>query len=92
MWFRDDHGCRHHFDLILQASRQLIFEFALAYAIYRVMRRGVAWNLFAYDAPSHRLVNWRDDEAIRMEWDWGIPVAAVLIFVATARLLHFSGE
>jgi moderate conductance mechanosensitive channel len=80
------------FDPVLEASRRLIFEFALAYAVYRVMRRGVAWNLFAYDAPSHRLVNLADDEAIRMDRDWGIAVGAVLIFVATARFLHFSGD
>lgn len=79
------------FDPGLGASRQLVFEFALAYALYRVMRRGVAWNLFAYDAPSHRLVNLQDDEAIRMDRDWGIGVAVVLAFVATARFLHFSG-
>lgn len=80
------------FDPVLKASRQLIFEFALACAFYRVMCRGVAWNLFAYDAPSHRLVNLQDDEAIRMDRDWGIAVAAVLVFVATARFLHFSGD
>lgn len=80
------------FDPGLEASRRLVFEFALAYAVYRVMRRGVAWNLFAYDAPSHRLVNLKDDEAIRMNRDWGIAVAAVLIFAATVRFLDFSGD
>jgi moderate conductance mechanosensitive channel len=80
------------FDPVLEASRRLILEFAIAYAIYRIMRRGVAWNLFAYDAPSHRLVNLQDDEAIRMNRDWGIAVAVVLIFTATARFLDFSGD
>ena len=79
-------------DPVLPASRRLIFEFALAYSIYRVMRRGVSWNLFAYDAPSHRLVNLRDDEAIKIERDWGIAVAVVLVFAVTARFLSFAVE
>jgi moderate conductance mechanosensitive channel len=80
------------FDPVLEAPRRLIFEFALAYAAYRVLRRGVAWNLFAYDAPSHRLVNLQDEEAIRMDRDWGIGAAAVLVFFATARFLNFPAD
>lgn len=80
------------FDPGVEASRRLIFEFALAYAVYRVMRRGVAWNVFAYDAPSHRLVNLRDDEAIRIDRNWGIAVAVVLAFTAVGRFLEFSAE
>ena len=79
------------FDPGLEASRRLIFEIALAYAMYRVMRRAVAWNLFAYDAPSHRLVNLSDDEAVRLNRDWGVAVAVVLAAGAIARFLYLSG-
>ena len=79
-------------DPVLPASRHLIFEFALAYSVYRVMRRGVSWNLFAYDAPSHRLINLHDDEAIKIDRDWGIGVAVVLVFAATTRFLIFASE
>ncbi|CAN0505579.1 unnamed protein product, partial [Laminaria digitata] len=80
------------FDSGLRASRTLIFELALAYAMYRVMRRAVAWNLFAYDAPTHRLVNLSDDEAIRMNRDWGVAVAVLLVVGAVARFLYLSGS
>ena len=79
------------FDPGLEASRQLIFEIAFAYAMYRVMRRAVAWNLFAYDAPTHRLVNLSDDEAVRLNRDWGVAVSVFLIFGAAARFLYLSG-
>ncbi len=78
-------------DPVLEASRLFIFECAIGYSVYRVMRRGISWNLFVYDAPSHRLVNLRDDEAIRIERDWGIAVAVVIVFVATARFLGLAG-
>ena len=80
------------FDPTLPASRRLIYEITLAYVIYRFMRRGISWNLFAYDAPSHRLVNLNDDEAIRIDRDWGIAVAAVLPFTATAGFFSFAVE
>jgi small-conductance mechanosensitive channel len=80
------------FDPVLAASRRLIFEVALAFAMFRVMRRAVAWNLFAYDAPTHRLVNLEDDEAIRIDRNWSIAVAILLVFIATARFLHFADE
>jgi small-conductance mechanosensitive channel len=79
-------------DPVLPASRRLIFEVALAYALFRVMRRGISWNLFAYDAPSHRLVNLTDDEAIAIDRDWNIAAAVVLVFAAAVRYLIFVGE
>lgn len=75
-----------------EPSRRIIFEIILAYLFYRLMIRAVSWNLFAYDAPSHRIVNLSDDEANRIHRDWGIAVAVVVIFAAGARSLSFIGE
>jgi small-conductance mechanosensitive channel len=80
------------FDPVLPASRRLVFEVALAFVVLRLMRRAVSWNLFAYDAPSHRLVNLDDDEAIRIARNWNIAVAVLLVFTASARFLIFAGQ
>ncbi len=74
-----------------EPSRRIIFEIVLAYLFYRLMIRAVSWNLFAYDAPSHRIVNLSDEEANRIHRDWGISVALVVIFAACARSLSFIG-
>lgn len=75
-----------------EPSRRIIFEIVLAYLFYRLMIRAVSWNLFAYDAPSHRIVNLTDEEANRIHRDWGIAVAVVVVFAACARSLSFIGE
>ncbi|MCR9136623.1 MAG: mechanosensitive ion channel family protein [Alphaproteobacteria bacterium] len=75
-----------------EPSRRIIFEIVVAYLFYRLMIRAVSWNLFAYDAPSHRIVNLSDDEANRIHRDWGIAVAVVVIFAAGARSLTYIGE
>ena len=80
------------FDPVLSAPRRLIFEVVLIYVLYRVMKRAVSWNLFAYDAPSHRLVNLDDDEAIKMDRDWGIAVVVVLVLTSVGRFLSLTGE
>ncbi len=80
------------FDPVLPASRRLVFEVALAYATFRMMRRAVAWNVFAYDAPSHRLVNLSDEEAIRMDRNWRIAVGILLAYFASMRFLIFTGQ
>ncbi len=79
-------------DPVLPGSRRLIFEVVLAYALFRIMRRAVSWNLFAYDAPTHRLVNLKDDEAILIDRDFNIAVAVALIVTATGRFLSALGE
>ncbi len=75
-----------------EPSRRIIFEIVLAYLFYRLMIRAVSWNLFAYDAPSHRIVNLTDEEANRIHRDWGISVAIAVVFAACARFLSFTGE
>ena len=75
-----------------EASRRIILEIVLAYLFYRVMIRAVSWNVFAYDAPSHRIVNLTDEEAVRIHRDWGISVALAVVFAACARFLSFTGE
>ncbi len=79
------------FDTGREPSRRIIFEIILAYLFYRAMIRAVSWNLFAYDAPNHRIVNLTDDEAVRLHRDWGVAVAIVVIFAAIARSLSFIG-
>ncbi|MDA4845741.1 mechanosensitive ion channel family protein [Hoeflea poritis] len=74
-----------------EPSRRIIFEIVLAYLFYRTMIRAVSWNLFAYDAPNHRIVNLTDEEAVRIHRDWGVAVAVVVVFAAVARSLSFIG-
>ena len=75
-----------------QPSRQIIFEIVLAYLAYRLLMRAVSWNVFAHDAPSHRIVNLTDEEANRIHRDWGISVAIAVVFAAAARFLSFTAE
>ena len=75
-----------------EPSRRIVFEIVLAYLFYRLMIRAVSWNIFAYDAPSHRIVNLSDEEAIRLHRDWGIAVGFVVVFAACARSLSFIGQ
>ncbi|MEP1208722.1 MAG: mechanosensitive ion channel family protein [Rhizobiaceae bacterium] len=73
-------------------ARQIIFEIVLAYLFYRLMIRGVSWNVFAYDAPSHRIVNLTDEEANRIHRDWGVAVAIAVSIAAFARFLSMTGQ
>lgn len=73
-------------------SRIIIFEILLAYLFYRAMIRAVSWNIFAYDAPNHRIVNLSDQEAQTLHRAWGVAVAIVVVFAAAARSLSFIGE
>ncbi|NKB53384.1 MAG: mechanosensitive ion channel [Rhizobiaceae bacterium] len=73
-------------------SRQIIFEIILAYLSYRLMIRGVSWNVFAYDAPTHRIVNLTDSQANKIHRDWGIAVAFAVVIAAFARFMSLTGE
>ncbi|MEM9107512.1 MAG: mechanosensitive ion channel family protein [Pseudomonadota bacterium] len=80
------------FDSGHEPSRRVIFEIVLAYLFYRLMIRAVSWNLFAYDAPNHRIVNLTDDEAVKLHRDWGVAVAVAVVFAAVARSLSYIGQ
>jgi hypothetical protein len=60
--------------------------------IYRLMRRGISRNLFAYAVPTHRLVNLDDDAAVKIDRDFGLTVAAVLVFTTVARYLTIIAQ
>ena len=67
-------------DTGFEPTRRLIFEIALAWFVYRVMRYAVAWNLTAYDAPHFRLFNFDDAQARRAHDGWWQGAALVLVF------------
>ncbi|MEM1318194.1 MAG: mechanosensitive ion channel family protein, partial [Pseudomonadota bacterium] len=72
-------------------TRIVTVEIIISYAIYRMLRYGVSWNLLAYDAPKHRLVNLTDDEAGRMHKHWWIMVAIALAATALTRFFVLVG-
>ncbi|EFL88015.1 MscS mechanosensitive ion channel [Ahrensia sp. R2A130] len=72
-------------------TRIVTVEIIIAYAIYRMLRYGVSWNLLAYDAPKHRLVNLSDEEAKRMHLHWWVMVALVLVATAITRFFVLIG-
>lgn len=78
------------FDPQIEASRRLIFEIALGYATYRLLRYAVSWNLFAPDVGSHRLVNLTDDEAQSIHRGWIIAVVAGIIVAVVGRFFVFT--
>ena len=75
-----------------EPSRRLIFEIAVAYALYRLLRYGVAWNLTAWDAPAHRFVHLDDAQAVRMYHSWNTLVAVALIAGVAIRFLLVTGS
>ena len=75
-----------------EPSRRLIFEFAITNAIYRFLRHGVSWNLFAGDMPDHRLVNLTNDEARTIHRDFHVGFAFFAVVVALTRFFSFTGE
>ncbi len=75
-----------------EPSRRLIFEIILANTVYRFLRHGVSWNLFAGAMPKHRLVNLTDDQAIKIHRDFHIGVLVLVALAAAARFISFTGE
>jgi len=80
------------FDSKLEPPRRVIFEIITAYAVYRILRYGVSWNLMAYDSPKYRLVNLTDDEAKRLHRNWHIMVAFLVVIAAFSRFFILTGE
>ena len=75
-----------------EPSRRVIFEIVAWYCVYRFLRHGVSWNLFAGEMPKFRLVNLTDDEAVRLHRHWHIGVAICASFAAFVRFISFTGE
>lgn len=75
-----------------EPSRRVIFEIVAWYCVYRFLRHGVSWNLFAGGMPHYRLVNLSDDEAVRLHKHWHVGVAIIATVAAVARFFTFTGE
>ncbi len=75
-----------------EPSRRIIFELVVAYTVYRFLRHGVSWNLFAGGMSKFRLVNLNDDEAVKLHRDFHVSVAICVVIIAAARFLGFTGE
>jgi small-conductance mechanosensitive channel len=74
-----------------EPTRRLIFELIAANAVYRFLRHGVSWNLFAGAMPKHRLVNLTDDEAISIHRRFHISVLIAVVYTGISRFFIFTG-
>lgn len=75
-----------------EPSRRVIFEIVAWYCVYRFLRHGVSWNIFAGGMSQFRLVNLDDDEAVRLHRGFHVGVAICAAFAAVARFLSFTGQ
>ncbi|NKB53704.1 MAG: mechanosensitive ion channel [Rhizobiaceae bacterium] len=75
-----------------EPTRRIIFEVVAWYCVYRFMRHGVSWNIFAGDMPKYRLVNLSNDEAVRLHTHWQIGVGVFACYAAFARFAGITGE
>ena len=79
------------FDPVDEPSRRLIFETILAYCSYRLLRYAISWNLYAYDVPSHRMVNLSDSQASRLHWHWVITSIIAVFIMGSSRFVSITG-
>ncbi len=75
-----------------EPTRRIIFEVVAWYCVYRFMRHGVSWNVFAGDMPNYRLVNLSNDEAVRLHTHWQIGVGIFACYAAFARFAGITGD
>ncbi len=75
-----------------EPTRRVIFDLLVTYILYRFLRHGFSFNLFAPDAPQQRLVNINDDEATRLHRHFHVTVAIVAAIAAPLRSLMVIGE
>ena len=75
-----------------EPSRRAIFEVVAWYCVYRFLRHGVSWNIFAGDMPKFRLVNLTDSEAVKLHTHWHIGVAIFATYTAFARFASITGQ
>ncbi len=73
------------FDTDHAPTRATIFVIVSTYAIWRVTRYVILFNLFAPDVPSHRMLNISDADAsaVYREWSWAIAVATLVAGITT---------
>lgn len=83
------------FDTGHEPSRQTIFVIIVAWTFWQMLRRVILFNLFAPDAPSHRMINLDNDEALRIFRDlrWAIAIPIVAFALAEwMRRLDLDGD
>lgn len=73
-----------------EPTRRVVFEIVLAYVIYRLLRYGNSWNLFAHDVPTHRLVSLTDEEARSMHVGFYVFAMLMVTFAAITRFLAIT--
>lgn len=73
-----------------EPTRRVIFEIIAGYCMYRLLRYGVAWNLFAHDLAEHRVVNLDDREANRIHHGFHWSVAICLLVTMPIRFLAIT--
>ena len=68
------------FDYGHVASRATIFVIVSAFAAWRIGRMVILQNLFAPDVPSHRVINFSDEDAwtLYRDWRWVLAVSIAM--------------
>ncbi len=67
------------FDPQHEPSRMTVFTIALSYAIYRILRYVIFFNVFVPDSPNLRMINLRDDRARKIYRDWYLVVSISVV-------------
>ncbi len=69
------------FDTGHEPTRTTIFNIVLSYAIYRILRYVILFNVFVPDSPNLRMINLNDDRARKLYRDWyyGIGISVILL-------------
>ena len=75
-----------------EPTRRVIFDVLLAFALYQFLRRGVSWNLFAPNAPHHRLVNLSDDMADPVHTHLHVALGIMFVLYTPLRSLFVIGR
>ena len=69
------------FDTGHEPSRMTIFTLVLSYAIYRILRYVIFFNVFVPDAPNLRMINIKDDRARKIYRDWYVVVGISIVMM-----------
>ncbi len=67
------------FDPQHEPSRMTVYTIALSYAIYRILRYVIFFNVFVPDSPNLRMINLEDERAKKIYRDWYIVVGISVV-------------
>ncbi len=73
------------FDTGHEPTRMTIFTIVLSYAIYRILRYVIFFNVFVPDSPNLRMINIKDDRARKIYRDWYIVVGISVVLLGLCQ-------